>query len=125
MDSLHHAYDSLALIYEWGEIPWESSNEYYEASMIMNGHAYTPGANLSQNNTSGFCAVPAGLADWEPSRLGKSAYFWTSNKSDFYVNVALSVCMYYNYPSVNVPDEYDMYSGTGETCGLSVRCVKN
>lgn len=125
MDSLHHAYDSMALIYEWEDIPWESSNEYYEASMIMNSHAYTPGADLSQNNTSGFSALPAGLAGWEPSELGKSAFFWTSSESNMGLEYALSVYMYYKNPSVDVPSDEYTYSGTGKTYGLSVRCVKN
>jgi uncharacterized protein (TIGR02145 family) len=125
MDSLHRAFDSLALIYEWIGMPWESSNEYYNASMIMNGHAYTPGADLSQNNTSGFAAVPAGIAAWEPSDLGKSAYFWTSNKSGYYEDVALPAFMYYNNPAVSVLDDYDIYFDAYKTYGLSVRCVKN
>ena len=124
VDSIHRAYDSLAQIYG-SDIPWDNSYDSIECAELVARYQYCPGANLANNNTPGFSAVPAGRASSTPGVLGKWADFWCSGESPDYYQVAQFVDIYYGSSGVDVYDGREGLWGTDKWYALSVRCVKD
>ena len=91
-----------------------------------------PGADLTQNNATGFTAVAAGDVGYNSSYSyvrygseGQNAYFWSSthynpdNNSSSDRHLSYYYSLYYNSASVN-----SHYGGTNSD-GYSVRCIKD
>ena len=124
MDSLHRAYDSLALIYDYST-PWNESEDSLMWAEATSYYQYCPGANPANNNTSGFSAVPAGIASSTFGALGIRADFWCSGDCPDLYGCAQFVDIYYGNSDVTIYDGKGWLSGKDKFYGLSVRCVKD
>ncbi|MBQ9436326.1 MAG: fibrobacter succinogenes major paralogous domain-containing protein [Bacteroidales bacterium] len=82
----------------------------------MNFNSGRPGCEPSENNFSGFSAVPAGGYDGSYIGFGDNAYFWNSDSYDG--SEALSQIISNNFDS---PRSERIYKANG----YSVRCVRN
>ena len=71
------------------------------------------GNDLSQNNLTGFGAMPAGSSSY--TDFGYNAYFWSTTSQGG--SNAKNFALYYNQESAY---QQEMYTGTG----MSVRCVR-
>ena len=123
MDSIRHAYDSLALIYN-NDIPWCNSMDSVYYVELAAAYSCCPGTNSANNDASGFSAVPAGVAAWTSIGVGRDANFWMPAESQSFSGLAPYTRIYHQYPCVSIVDDNGGF-GMDKTYGLSVRCVKD
>ncbi len=82
-------------------------------------HACSVSYNISENNSSGFAALPAGLYKGKLfDGIGYSTFFWTTTQDG-------SIDYYAYCRKLTYTEEYVTSSTIDKGYGLSVRCVKN
>ena len=76
-------------------------------------------ASLSDNNASGFSAMPAGMVyeEWGTRNFGTNVYFWSTTVDE----VKVPYYVFLSTGSVDVPSMYAVNS----RCGVSIRCIND
>ena len=77
------------------------------------------GNTPTNNNTTGFNALPAGRCYNSSSSLGGSAFYWSFKYYSF------SHSCYYRYMTSTSPQVYRVQDQSSQDYGCSVRCVKD
>ncbi|MCQ2280453.1 MAG: fibrobacter succinogenes major paralogous domain-containing protein [Bacteroidales bacterium] len=91
-------------------IGWAPNSEFFI------NYQCTPGYNTSDNNATGFSAVPAGYSYGQCDNWSYSAYFWTATETS-----SDDVSTYILY-SIDSAVEHNIYE---KDMGLSLRCVRD